>query len=530
MAVLYDQFGREIPARDTRRPETRELAVAQIRDRWSGYPSNGLTPQRLARIFREADAGDVLRQAELFEEIEEKDPHIASQFQIRKLAVQGLDYEILPAVEDDARAREIADFCREVIGGIGDWDEVLLDMLDALPKGYSMLEILWDISGGTILPSDIKWIHPKKITFWNSLTPRILTEDNQVEGIDPPPFKFIYHRHKARSGYDTRAGILRVCAWMYMFKNYAVKDWITFCEVFGMPLRVGKYQPGANSEDKIALLTAIQSLGSDAAGIISANTEIEFIEAQKTSTLNIFESMTTFCDHQVSKAILGQTLSSEAGGIKGQGSYALGQVHAEVRQDLVEADAKALSKTITQQLLRPLVGFNFGWDVPVPRFRLLSEPPEDLKQHSDIYKTLCEIGFQVSQEHISERFKIPMPQPDETPMTPLAPTAGRDGPPSAPTPEKAKRVVAGQNSAPQFDPDQQVIEGIADGLPAGDGVDISGQIAAIVMRAESYEDMLTEIYASFKDLDSHTFAELMRRAVFAADLWGDYTARRRRRI
>lgn len=530
MTLLYDQFGREIQVRDMRRPETRELAVAQIRDRWSSYPSGGLTPERLARIFREADNGDVLRQAELFEEIEEKDPHIASQFQIRKTAVQGLEYEILPAVEDDARAKKVAEFCTEVIGGIEDWDEYILDMLDALPKGYSMLELLWDVSGNEIRPRDIRWIHPKKITFWNSLTPRILTEENQVEGIDPPPFKFIYHRYKARSGYDTRAGILRVCAWMYLFKNYAIKDWITFCEIYGMPLRVGKYQPGASSEDKNALLAAIQSLGTDAAGIISANTEIEFIEASKTGTLNIYESLTTFCDNQVSKAILGQTLTSEAGGTKGQGSYALGQVHADVRQDLVEADAKALGKTITQQLLRPLVGFNFGWDVPVPRFKLLYEPPEDLKEFADIYKTLGEIGFEFSQEHVSERFKIPMPKPDETPMRKRDDAeSGRPGEgektdaemPREGDAEKAKRILAVQ-SAKRVDQGQASLDDLAQRLskiqePLGPMLE---PVMAYVRKALSYEDLMEGLFKVYGKMDPGNFEEIMRKALFVADLWG----------
>ena len=43
------------------RPDTREIAVAQVTDKYSEYPSNGLTPVRLAEIFKEADAGDVLR-------------------------------------------------------------------------------------------------------------------------------------------------------------------------------------------------------------------------------------------------------------------------------------------------------------------------------------------------------------------------------------------------------------------------------------------------------------------------------------
>jgi len=75
----------------------------------------------------------------------------------------------------------------------------------------------------------------------------------------------------------TRAGMVCVCAWMYLFKNYAVKDWMGFAEVYGMPLRVGKYASGASRSDGEALIRAVRSLGSDAAGIISKFTEIKLI-------------------------------------------------------------------------------------------------------------------------------------------------------------------------------------------------------------------------------------------------------------
>ena len=72
------------------RPEIREIAVQRVTDKYSEYPSNGLTPERLAGIFREADAGDVLRHMALFEDIEEKDPHLFAQLQTRKNAVSVL--------------------------------------------------------------------------------------------------------------------------------------------------------------------------------------------------------------------------------------------------------------------------------------------------------------------------------------------------------------------------------------------------------------------------------------------------------
>ena len=51
------------PETDTgiRRPVTARVAVGDVNDKFSDYPSNGLTPRRLARIFREADEGNVRR-------------------------------------------------------------------------------------------------------------------------------------------------------------------------------------------------------------------------------------------------------------------------------------------------------------------------------------------------------------------------------------------------------------------------------------------------------------------------------------
>lgn len=442
---IFDQLGRIFTPGKAKAPATRPIAAPRLVDRWSDYPSSGLTPGRLGAIFRAADQGDVSRQCELFEEMEEKDPHLYSQLQTRKLAVQGLRWDILPKEkdEDDPRIGRIVDFAADALEDV-DLDEAILDMLDSVGKGFSMLEQHWDTSEGQAAISGWTWIHPKKLNFVETITPRILTEADELRGIDPPPWKTIYHRYKARSGYDTRAGLIRVCAWMYLFKNYDIKDWVAFAEVYGQPLRVGKYAPGASPEDKEALIHAVRSIGSDAAGVISQATEIEFIEAAKTGSLDIFETLAAFCDRQMSKAILGQTLTSEQGS---SGSYALGRVHSEVRQDLVEADSIGIEKTVARQILRPLVGYNFGWEAPVPRFKLYYEPPEDLAATATVYKTLAEIGFDLSQEHVSDRFSVPIRKDGETPLRktgggpdsgsnsgagagPVASLAGKDAPPA----------------------------------------------------------------------------------------------------
>lgn len=162
------------------------------------------------------------------------------------------------------------------------------------------------------------------------------------------------------------------------------RDLVSFCEVYGMPLRIGKYDPGASKADKQELLDAIVRIGSDAAGIIPETTMIEFKEANKTTSADIYEQLARYCDEQISKAILGQTLTSDSGG----GSYAQSKTHNEVRHDLTAADAKALAVTIRRDIIRPLVEYNFGADANVPFIRFNSDEEEDQKEAVDMYRTL----------------------------------------------------------------------------------------------------------------------------------------------
>lgn len=330
-------------------------------------PLGRLTPVRLAEIFKEADAGDVLRQAELFEEMEEKDPHLFSQLQTRKNAVTGLDYEVIPFDSDDPRDKEIAEFVEAQLGGIEGFEDIMLDLLDAIGKGFAVSEIMWSYDEGHVVVDDIRSRHQKRF-FWDSVDDSFKVRTQEApEGIELPKNKFIVHKYKARSGHPSRAGVLRVVAWMYLFKNYTLKDWVAFCEVFGMPLRLGKYQPGASEDDKRALMQALVAIGADAAGIFPDGTAIEFVNTEKTSSTDLYERLARYCDEQVSKAILGQTLTSDSGG----GSYAQSKTHNDVRHDLTVADCKAIAATLRRDLIRPLVLYNFGEDKrhPVPPLR-----------------------------------------------------------------------------------------------------------------------------------------------------------------
>lgn len=493
------------------RPDTGEIAVSSVQDKYSGYPSNGLTPKRLAAIFREADAGDVLRQMELFEEIEEKDPHLFSQLQTRKNAVTGLDYEIIP-FSDDPRDKEIADFVAEELGSLESFEDITLDLLDAIGKGIAVSEIMWGYDGGRVVIKDVKWRHQKRL-LWDTDDNLRITTDDHPEGLLLTPNKFIVHRYKARSGHPARAGVLRVVAWMYLFKNYDVKDWLAFCEIFGIPLRLGKYAPGASEDDKRALMEALVKIGTDAAGIIPVGTEIDFVNTEKASSTNLFERLARYCDEQVSKAILGQTLTSDSGG----GSYAQSKTHNEVRHDLTAADCRALAATLRRDLIRPLVVYNFGEDRRIPKIRYDCEEAGDLKETAEVCKTLiCDIGLPIAENYLYKKFSIPEPGEGETTITP---------PRAAPLPFKETLVLKDRGGEAV----QDQVDRIADAAAEEGEKSFSGVLDPVVKlldRADSLEEVkeLLEdeetVERVLREMDVGALDNLLQRAMTLAYLEG----------
>ena len=95
-----------------------------------------------------------------------------------------------------------------------------------------------------------------------------------------------------------------------MFNAFTMKDWMTFLDVYGMPVRVGKYHPAATPDERRSLLRAVSSIATDAAAIIPESMQIEFIEAKSTAG-HPFEAFGKYLDQQVSKAVLGQTSSAD---------------------------------------------------------------------------------------------------------------------------------------------------------------------------------------------------------------------------
>ncbi|MEQ1689108.1 MAG: DUF935 family protein, partial [Sphingopyxis sp.] len=336
-----------------------------VRSPMSGYPADGLTPIRLASILREADQGEPLRYFELAELIEERDLHYAGVLATRKRSVAQIEMSV-EAASDDAADVAKADLIRDWLKRDELADEVF-DIMDAVGKGISFTEILWEVSEGQWRPARLEWRDPR----WFTFEPRDMTTPllrGGVEGNDPPQmlpaFRFITAQIKAKSGLPVRGGIARLAAWAWMFKAFTQRDWAIFTQTYGQPVRVGKYHAGASEEDKATLFRAVANIAGDCAAIIPQSMEIDFVESKNvTAGAELYRNRADWLDQQVSKAVLGQTTTTDAI----SGGHAVSKEHRQVQEDIERADARALSAAINRDLIRPWMDLEFGPGGPYPR-------------------------------------------------------------------------------------------------------------------------------------------------------------------
>lgn len=510
--VLYGPDNRPLKKADLKQPVAAP-ALTGVRTIWTGKAvASGLTPDRLASLLMRAAEGDHEDFLILAEEMEERELHYASVLGTRKRALSGLDPAVAAAT-DAARDVEIADAVRDLVVDPY-FPEMVDDLLDALGKGYSVVETMWDTKGKLWKPAGYEYRDPRWFRFDQVSGRKLLLLDDQAPmGMPLPAFKFITHIPRLKSGLPIRGGLARLAAWSFMFKSYTVKDWMAFIEVFGMPLRLGKYGPSASEDDIDTLVRAVSNIGTDAAAVMPESMKIEFQEtASAKGGHEVFKAMAEWTDEQISKAVLGQTMTSDSGS-----SMAQAKVHNEVRHDILKSDARQLALTLNRDLVRPFIDLNFG---PQESYPLLTFPvlePEDIAALVTALEKLVPLGLKVETSVIRDKLNLPDPAdgaeilaaPSAPPQAALPPVA----PPAAPLPRAQNRA-----EAERIDPvDEIEAAGLEDWEPTM--APLIDPIRDVINGAKSYEDAIKALREL--KLDSTQLVEKLLRAMFLSRVAGD---------
>jgi len=524
MGQLVDVYGNPLSKKTLTVQQSDTESI--MRQQWAEHPSMGVTVQRLYRMFAEAEQGNLTRQADFFTDMEERDGHIFAELSKRRRACMSLDWSIAPPRNATDREKEMAAVATEWFEDLPDFETLVFDMLDAVGHGFSPIEIEWDFSDKTWLPGKFH----KRPQRWFQ-TPQfdgniINLVDGTLDGATLQPFGWVLHKHRAKSGWLAESGLFRVLAWSYLFKNLSARDLAEFLEVYGLPMRVGKYPAGSTEDQKMALMHAIIDLGHNAGGIMPDGMTIDFQSAAQ-GQVDPFQFMIDWCERTQSKVILGATLTSQADGKTS--TNALGNVHNEVRHDLMASDAVQVASTLTRELLYPLLVLNgFGDITPrrMCRFKFDTSEPDDLTVTADAIDKLVTAGMPIGLKWARQKTRIPEPEKGEAilvktgmmPITALQPVG---------LSMLSLAALAAEPPANNSLSEQDAIDNAPDAIVDASAKAMSALLTpllAALSQGKTPDEARAALSDAYPALNDDELRQLVAQAIFAADIWGRLNA------
>lgn len=308
----------------------------------------------------------------IYDEIE-RDTHAFAMLQKRKMGLTARAWEVEPG-GDRPIDKDAAELVREILTTLP-FDRICADMLDATLKGFAISEISWARDGAKIVPAEVKAHDQRRFAFDHDWQPRLLTWTAMTEGMELPTRKFISHRFGVKGNNPYGLGLGTRLFWAVLFKREGVAFWLHFLEKFAGPTIIGTTPYGMLSDEQNRLLQTLVQAKTASAITVPIGTDIKFLEAARSGAVS-YEQWLAYWDRQISICVTGETLTTQVG--DSGGNRALGEVHQEMLDLLIDSDADLLSGTLRDTLLRWIVDYNLpGAAVPwVWRVRPKNEKAE----------------------------------------------------------------------------------------------------------------------------------------------------------
>ncbi|MDR1252464.1 MAG: DUF935 domain-containing protein [Treponema sp.] len=480
-----------------------------------------LTPERLAEILNDVKRGECPAEyLELAQDIELKDLHYRSVLSTRKDAITGLEIKVIPAGEDK-RGMELAEAVeRDIVKNpAAKLYSLIRDMLDALAKGFSVNEIIWDTGKTPWKPCAYKFRDARWFQYDKETGKTLMLRSPLGSGLEPlKPFHFVVHEPHLISGNQITAGLALPALYYWMLKSYDVTSWAAFIDRYGYPIRIGKYGKKSTEQDRATLKRAVAAIGQDFGAVIPESAVLEIIESKHAAeTSNVYRNMADWVDKQISKLVLGQTMTTDEGSSRAQS-----ETHDKVRDDIADSDIQQVVETLNSALTIPYINLNFGEQENYPKIDLFKPDEKNIEQIIAAVEKLGPQGLKVRADEVRSLLGLSNPEKeDETIGGHAAYAPSEYGSPMPGEPEKpelnAERAAAAGGAPDELD---ALIEESGGGYaPVSD--DIAAVIEEAAGRSTGFESFREELQKLVKSWPPDKIAECIAVAAFKARALGD---------
>lgn len=349
-----------------------------------------------ARIFRYAKTPKTYLLQEVYEDVMQ-DGHLTGVTGNRTLRTTNKGYIFtIDGKKDDKLTELIKD---------KEWFETIIEEAHkSVYYGYSLLWIKEFLKGEII---KVELINRGLIIPEESV---LLYDVNAEKGIDFSEIKDIL----LYSQFYDNIGLLEKAAVYTILKRHSWGSWDEFEELFGIPIRIAKIA-SQSEQVKNEVAGWLEEMGSAPYGVFPMGTEVDIKENSKSDAFQVFYRKIEALDKELSKLVVHQTMTTENGASKAQGT-----VHENTLEEVVYADEKKMLAFLNNRLVPAmrLLGYKISDNAKIEVEKTL-----DTDKQITIDGVLMGNGYILKKNYLEETYGVEI---EAMPNNTIASEKGKD--------------------------------------------------------------------------------------------------------
>lgn len=260
--------------------------------------------------------------------------------------------------------------------------------------GFSLLQFYRDIDGNIDFDSI-----PRK--HYDPVQKIVLRYQSDTDGAPLEMFS-----NTLVVGNDPRGlGIMSAVMPYVLYKRGNIGDWAQFCQIFGMPIREYTYDAG-DEEARRRLVEDARKQGANAVYIHPEGSTLTLHESgNKSGSSDLYNNFSDKCDSQMSIAILGNTLTTDA---KATGTQALGTVHKQEEDEIKDEDQALILSVLNSAHMRKILA-SLGYNVEGGEFRFIEVKDIDKTVQLQVVTQMMDRGLPIDDDYLYDTFDIDKP-------------------------------------------------------------------------------------------------------------------------
>lgn len=225
---------------------------------------------------------------------------------------------------------------------------------------------------------------------------------------DFPAHRFLVAVNSGHAGHPLVGAPLRALTGYWLASSYGLKWLMSFTQIYGIPWRHAEV---ADTKDQRQVEAALNSIGANGYIVTKTGTKINVLDAAKGGDQLPQKVLIDLADEQCDKFILGQTLT---GGTANNGSRALGEVHADTLDSVIDGIADFVGEVLSRQLIPAIVAHNWGEGrEDLPEIWVRHEDAKDDKAKAERMEILARLKLPMSEAYVYEDLGVPLPAEGE---------------------------------------------------------------------------------------------------------------------